>query len=263
MTINARVKTLTLVFVLCSITCSSAQNNKEKVTETILRLDGQFWDAYNRCDTDKMSTFFTQDIEFYHDKGGVTIGLDNFTAALKNGLCGNPNSHLRREAVEGTVKVFPLQKGDVIYGAVISGQHYFYVNEKGNPEYRDGLAKFFHVWLLKDGSWKMARVISYDHGPAPYENKHKETSLTPHVLDQYVGKYEAPKAGTIQVTRDQNTLNLTIGDKKYVLYPESEAVFFTKDRDVTFEFVKNDKKEISKIVVREHGAVVEEAKAVK
>jgi len=31
----------------------------------------------------------------------------------------------------------------------------------------DGLAKFFHVWLLKDGTWKMARVISYDHGPAP------------------------------------------------------------------------------------------------
>ena len=255
--------TLPFLFVLLTLSSLFAQTEKEKLTETILRLDGQFWDAYNHCYTGKMSSFFTQDIEFYHDKGGATIGLDNFTSALKNGLCGNPNSHLRREAVEGTVKVFPLQKGDVIYGAGISGQHYFYVNDKGKPEYRDGLAKFFHVWLLKDGSWKMARVISYDHGPAPYDNKHKETSLTPQVLDQYVGKYEAPKAGAMLVTRDQNALNLTIGDKKYVLYSESECVFFTKDRDLTFEFVKNDKKEASKIVVREHGAVVEEAKAVK
>lgn len=252
--------TLPFLFVLLSFTCMFAQTEKEKLTETILHQDALFWEAYNRCDTDKMPTFFTQDIEFYHDKGGVTIGLDNFTETLKKGLCGNPNSHLRREAVEGTVKVYPLQKGDVIYGAVISGQHYFYVNDKGKPEYRDGLASFFHVWLLKDGTWKMARVISYDHGPAPYENKHKETSLSPRVLDQYVGRYEAAKTGTLQVTRDQNTLNLVIGDKKYILYPESETVFFTKDRDLTFEFVRNDNKDLSKIVIREHGAVVEEAK---
>jgi hypothetical protein len=54
---------------------------------------------------------------------------------------------------------------------VLSGEHYFYVNDKGKPEYRDGMAKFFHVWLLKDGTWKMARVVSYDHRQAPPENK--------------------------------------------------------------------------------------------
>jgi len=48
------------------------------------------------------------------------------------------------------------------------------------------------------------------------------------------------------------------GDKKFVLHPESESVFFTVDRDLTFEFVKTGAN-VSKIVVREHGAVVEEA----
>ena len=48
-------------------------------------------------------------------------------------------------------------------------------------------------------------------------------------------------------------------DKKLVLHPESDNVFFTADRDLTFEFVKAGTR-VSKIVVREHGAVVEEAK---
>jgi hypothetical protein len=62
------------------------------------------------------------------------------------------------------------------------------------------------------------------------------------------------------VSRNGNQLILTIGEKKYVLHPESESVFFTTDRDLTFEFVKQGTK-ASKIIVREHGAIVEEAKA--
>ena len=140
--------------------------NANSLETTIRHEDGVFWDAYNRCDVEKMSEFFWPDIEFYHDKGGLTAGLEAFVTALRNGLCGNPNSHLRREAIPETVKVFALEKNGAVYGAVLSGEHYFYVNDKGKPEYRDGMAKFFHVWLLKDNKWKMARVVSYDHHDA-------------------------------------------------------------------------------------------------
>ena len=55
-------------------------------------------------------------------------------------------------------------------------------------------------------------------------------------------------------------LILTVGgDKKFVLHPESEDVFFTADRDLTFQFVKAGTK-VSKIVIRERGAVVEEVR---
>ena len=73
------------------------------------------------------------------------------------------------------------------------------------------------------------------------------------------GKYEAPKTGALTVARRDNLLILRIGsDKKFLLHPESETMFFTADRDLTFEFVKAGTK-VSKIIVREHGAVVEEA----
>lgn len=170
-----------------------AQNENNTLAGTILHEDGLFWDAYNRCDVEKMSQFFWPDVEFYHDKGGSTIGLAALEETFRKNLCGNPNFHLRREAIAETVKVFPLQKNNATYGAVLSGEHYFYINDNGKPEYRDGMAQFFHLWLLKDGTWKMARVVSYDHHAPSYENQRKETTVAPQVLEQYPGKYDAPK----------------------------------------------------------------------
>ena len=160
---------LVIVAVLSILAFSSlaaGQTDKQNLTETIVAKDAAFWVAYNKCDVDAFRPMFTDDVEFYHDKGGPTIGLDSFMAALKNGLCGNPDNRLRREAVNGTVKVFPMEKSNRIYGAVISGEHVFYVNEKGKPEYLDGRARFMQLWLLKEGVWKMSRILSYDHGPA-------------------------------------------------------------------------------------------------
>lgn len=154
----------TFLFALVSFT--NGQTPQQKLSETILAKDAAFWNAYNKCDIAAFRPMFTDDVEFYHDKGGPTIGLDNFMNALKTGLCGNPDSRLRREAVEGTVKVFPMAKSNVIYGAMILGEHVFYVNEKGKPEYLDGRAKFMQLWLLQNGVWKMSRILSYDHGPA-------------------------------------------------------------------------------------------------
>lgn len=128
--------------------------------------DALFWKAYNACNVPGMLEHFTGDIEFYHDKGGPTAGIAALGEATEKGLCGNPASRLRREVVPGSTRVFPLAKAGVIYGAVHSGEHVFYVRPKDRPEFLDGRARFTHLWLLKDGAWKMARVLSYDHGPA-------------------------------------------------------------------------------------------------
>ena len=85
-------------------------------------------------------------------------------------------------------------------------------------------------------------------------------TIQPDVPAQYTGKFKAPKTGPLVVTRDNNVLTLIVGgDKTFLLHPESENVFFAADRDLTFEFVKEGAK-VSRIVIREHGAVVEEAR---
>jgi hypothetical protein len=154
---------LTLLFIaICHV--SFAQTDQE-LSATISRQDSLFWDAFNKCDTVKMGSFFTEDVEFYHDIGGPTLGLPALIHTFSVNLCSNSKFHLRRAAVPGSFKVYPLKKAGAIYGAILSGEHVFYVLESGKPEQADGLAKFTHLWLLNAGVWKMKNVLSYDHGP--------------------------------------------------------------------------------------------------
>ena len=160
------MKQLVLFLVLVSGSVyaqSQSAISVQQTTATILHLDSLFWQAYNSCDTLHVSEFFTGDVEFYHDKGGITVGAGALTDKIRKNLCRNPDYHLRREEVKGTVQVFPLQNGNDVYGAVISGEHVFYVWEKGKAEFPDGHASFTHLWLLENGMWKMARILSYDH----------------------------------------------------------------------------------------------------
>jgi hypothetical protein len=249
----------TLAITFCQLRVLLAQSEKQNLSNTILSIDSLFWKAYNNCDVESMQKFFMSDIEFYHDKGGLTVGLENLTAVMRKNLCGNDNFRLRRVPVESSTKVFPMQNSSEIYGAIISGEHFFYVLEKEKEERLDGLAKFTHLWVLRDGVWKMSRVLSYDHGPEPYVNQRKVIKLTVNTLDQFVGQYNGPHTGICNVQREKDLLNLVIGNEKYILYPESGNSFFVQDRDLTFEFSKNEKENTSKMIVRENGNIVEEA----
>jgi len=225
----------------------------------VLESDRAFWKAYNQCDVPSMGGFFTEDAEFYHDRGGVTLWVAAIVATTRDNLCGKPDWRLRREAVEGTVRVFPLKKADSVYGAILSGEHLFYVLEKGKAERADGKARFTHLWLRKDGAWKMARVLSYDHGPAPYVSARTAVALADSALDRYVGSYRAPESGDVKVEKGSGVLILAISDQRFSLHPEKDGLFFSKERDLTFEFIRDDKGRVAKLVVRERGEVAEEA----
>jgi hypothetical protein len=160
---------LLLVFILAGTVTSSAlwaQNQAADVKQAILHNDSLFWKGYNSCDTAICSEFITRDVEFYHDKGGITLGAEALLLSIKNNLCGNDDFRIRREAVTGTVKVYPLMKGNVSYGAVLSGEHVFYIYGKNKKEQLDGRANFTHLWILKEGKWKMTRILSFNHHAA-------------------------------------------------------------------------------------------------
>lgn len=230
----------------------------EQVVATIVQKDSLFWKAYNSCDMAAFQSFFTTDVEFYHDKGGPTLGIEGLMASSKKNLCGNSNFRLRREAVAGSIEVFPLHRSNVVYGAIISGSHVFYIKEGAKKEYLDGLAKFTHLWLLEDGAWKMTRILSYDHGPAPQRNDRKAVHLTDAVLSALAGTYKGPQSGTIIIQKEGNALVLINNNRKTMLFPETENRFFVKERDLTFEFVRDEQQAVSKMLVREAGNLVEE-----
>jgi hypothetical protein len=78
-----------------------------------------------------------------------------------------------------------------------------------------------------------------------------------------VGKYKGAKTGTMVVERDNGVLNLVIDKNRFIIHPSSDNVFFSMDRDLEFEFVKNPGKNVTGLIVRENGEVVEKAEAIK
>lgn len=251
-----------LVFAMLSLLTQPyslhAQTTPQELTRTILHKDSLFWTGYNRCDTALTGQFLADDLEFYHDKGGIINGRKDLNMALKKNLCSNPDWHLRREALPGTVKVFPLQNGDTIYGALISGEHYFYITEKGKPEFRNGHANFTHLWLKQNGVWKMTRILSFDHHAAAYNNTRKTMVVAPAVLKQYIGRYQGPQTDSLFIGAEKGTLVMVARNNKTTLYPETPNTFFVKERDLTFEFIRNNQQKVTGLRVRENGAIAEE-----
>lgn len=123
--------------------------------------DDAYWSAYNRTDPDAMNSWLTDDVEFYHDRGGMLIGKKAL-AAVNDGMKTMPFK-LRREAVPGTIHFFPMRKGDDIYAVLVTGEHQFYALEKGKPERRAGRSYFSNLMRLEGNDWRVARIYSYEH----------------------------------------------------------------------------------------------------
>jgi len=143
-----------VVFLALCIGPIAAQSTArpDPLFKTIQSLDTKLFDAYNHCDLMTLGAMVSDDLEFYHDQTGLSVGKEPFLAAIKQNICGK----VQRELLSDTLEVYPL-KG---YGAVEIGIHRFHHPE--NPE-NVGDAKFVMLWQNKDDVWKVTRVISYNH----------------------------------------------------------------------------------------------------
>jgi hypothetical protein len=156
---------LTLLAALCLLPCLASGEEAPAAApdvplhKTIAALDAALFDAFNRCSDENQlerhAGFFAEDVEFYHDMGGVTWTRDEMLANTRQHACGN----FSRELVAGTLVVHPVKD----FGAISQGSHRFCQFSTGSCE---GLADFTMVWRHKDGAWKVTRVLSYGHRPA-------------------------------------------------------------------------------------------------
>lgn len=125
--------------------------------QAVAEADAAFFDAYNRCDLKKSGAMVVEDLEFYHDKGGLSLGRQDLVDSLQKNICGK----VSRELVAGTLEVYPIRG----FGAVEMGVHRFHHPGRDDVE-PVGEGKFVMLWQNKDGAWIITRVISYDHKEA-------------------------------------------------------------------------------------------------
>jgi len=139
----------------CShLTAQEKKSEDKQLYNEIARMDSVLFNAFNSRDTVTFKKFFTEDLEFYHDKGGLTgyqhtIEFMRSTAKSTNGL--------RRDLVPGSLEVYPIPN----YGAMEIGAHTFCHQENGKQDC--GTFKFVHIWKKIGNEWKITRVVSYGH----------------------------------------------------------------------------------------------------
>ena len=147
---------LLLLLLLSGCGHLSAQGKKvdDSLFNQIAHLDSVLFNAFNGRDIETFKKLFTTDLEFYHDKGGLT-GYEYTIQSLKNTAARNDG--LKRELVPGSLEVYPIKD----YGAIQIGAHRFCHVENGKQDC--GTFKFVHIWKKFGNDWKITRVVSYDH----------------------------------------------------------------------------------------------------
>jgi uncharacterized protein (TIGR02246 family) len=150
-----------LVFPLFGVLVAASGQTRQSgaadpLFQKIASLDAELFGAVNACDLQKVASLFSPDVEFYHDKGGVTLGRQAVVDSIKANLCGKR----RRDLVPESTEVHPMDN----YGALQIGSHRFCeAGEKPCAPGTSGAAKFIHLWQNKEGTWAITRVLSYDH----------------------------------------------------------------------------------------------------
>ncbi|MEO8061688.1 MAG: nuclear transport factor 2 family protein [Pseudomonadota bacterium] len=136
----------------------------QQLTEEIAAADAALFAAFfDRCDIEALKGMVTDDLEMFHDKGGLTATsgkqfIKNISRTCARQKTGE-DYRARRELVAGTMKVYPLNN----YGAVETGEHRFYQLLPGKPEKLVEVSLFTQVWKKEASGWKLARVVSYAH----------------------------------------------------------------------------------------------------
>ena len=118
---------------------------------TIVAMDSTFFQAYNTCNLDKQAAIYSDNIEFYHDKGGLMTVKQDLIDGTKNNICGK----VTREVVKGSIEVYPIKD----FGAIEMGLHKFHNNteKEGMPSHS---SKFIIFWKSNNNIWTITKVVS-------------------------------------------------------------------------------------------------------
>lgn len=132
-----------------------AEPPQQTLKKDILKLDDKLFTAFNQRNLKVMKAMLSRDLEFYHDKAGLTNYQQNLHATEN---MFNSDTDLSRELLPEFTEVHPIPG----YGAIQTGRHRFcHTAENGEPDC--GVFKFLHIWKQQDDNWQITRVVSYDH----------------------------------------------------------------------------------------------------
>ncbi|WP_299434490.1 DUF3471 domain-containing protein [uncultured Aquimarina sp.] len=229
-----KLKTVFFIFILVSITNGYTQT-KSDILLTLKAKDSLLFEVgFNQCNLVQIEKLIAHDIEFYHDRDGITKSREKFIASIKNNLCSSGKNMINRVLDDSSFEVFPLYKNGELYGAIQNGSHRF-----GQTQ-----ATYSHLWLIEKQQWKLSRVLSYNHHQDQNISITESLKLSIDELKQYVGEYKfSPE------------FILTVSLKDGQLYGESQGQGVKINCYDKHKFIDDERTHDLEFLLNQHGNV--------
>ena len=98
----------------------------------------------------------------------------------------------------------------------------------------------------------LAAIVFGEKYDLPVE--HKAIKLDPKIYDAYLGEYERQPGRNFRVFKENERLFLAyLGRPTIELFPESETRFFVKIIDIQFSFVRDEKGQVTHLILHQEG----------
>ena len=143
---------LALITVAAPFTTFIADDGKSgALFDTVIAQDSALFAAFNTCDMTTLADMVSDNLQFFHDHDGLSVGRDAFVQSVSKNVCG----HFTRALEPGSAEVWPVPG----YGAVEIGAHRFH-HADHTP---DGIGRFMILWKQTGNRWVMTESFSYGH----------------------------------------------------------------------------------------------------
>ena len=151
---------LSLAMAVFSIGLANGQVAKNSdIFLTLKKQDSIFFErSFNLCDLEYLNKATHKDLIFYHDQSGIQ-NREAFLENTKKYICSDFSKKPIRKVVEESLEVFPMYNNGILYGAIQTGIHDFYIRETNKADLHTSRAKFTHLYLLENGKWLLKEEI--------------------------------------------------------------------------------------------------------
>ena len=218
---------MSIVVVLFSATATLAQahgapNKDETTKQEIQKLFADLNEAITKKDRAALERLYADEFQFVRPSGAIIN-----KAAQIDGVMSN-------DPVSSTPVAAPASDRLMVYGDTVISRNIV----RG--------AAISSIILKKDGRWQLFQAQATRLAP-----ERNPVKLNPQLLDSFLGKYEFGPGAVATVTREGDALKWRGGNRMPVtLVPLSETHFFAKEAETEMTFRKNDKGQVTDVVLK-------------
>ncbi len=218
---------LTTLLITClasavSLAQTHTTPNTDKAKEEIQKLFTDLNEAITKKDRPALERLYADEFQFIRPSGAVI----NKTAQIGGIMSNDPLS--------STPVPIPPHDRLMVFGDVVISRNIVRGTSANS------------IFVKKDGRWQLLQAQGTRLAP-----ERNPVSINPQLLDSFLGKYEFGPGAIGTVTREGDALKWRGGNRMPVtLVPLSETHFFAKETETEMTFIKNEKGQVTDLLLR-------------